>query len=261
MSDDTAPFTEEHNQALFKQVFDLWINPEIERRRTAGTLPDDFILRAAQVIMNVGSPNEIRLNHEVAVVLGIRLDRDVKPGDLAYEEDLDRIEELYLTKERDPNAGHLSLLRVKNRWLLCFDFRYNALRAEELLDAADQFFEAAVGARSRKHSHSFAENLFAATELAAKAELILRPDEQMLKKGTHKLISSRINRERHYGNVDSEFVDVLNKLGQLRGATRYLQASCFLDDEEMSAMEATVAAMLKRTREAVPKRVSSKMSA
>lgn len=35
-------------EMVISQALDFWINPEIERRRGAGTLPDDFALSAAQ---------------------------------------------------------------------------------------------------------------------------------------------------------------------------------------------------------------------
>lgn len=35
-------------EAVIRQAMEFWINPEIERRRAAGTLPDDFALSAAQ---------------------------------------------------------------------------------------------------------------------------------------------------------------------------------------------------------------------
>jgi hypothetical protein len=41
---------EEFAQNLMQQVHELRINPEVERRREAGRLPDDFAIRAAQVI-------------------------------------------------------------------------------------------------------------------------------------------------------------------------------------------------------------------
>ena len=44
---------EEFIQNLMQQVHELWISPEVERRREAGRLPDDFVIRAAQVTMNL----------------------------------------------------------------------------------------------------------------------------------------------------------------------------------------------------------------
>ena len=51
-------------ERLLKQALDLWINPEIERRRKDGRIPRGFAIKAAQVIMNVGKPLEVRLNEE-----------------------------------------------------------------------------------------------------------------------------------------------------------------------------------------------------
>jgi hypothetical protein len=59
-----------------QQVLELWINPEIERRREAGRLPDDFSLTRAQVIMNLdANAPEVRFNKEIKAVVAIRLAR------------------------------------------------------------------------------------------------------------------------------------------------------------------------------------------
>jgi hypothetical protein len=50
---------EEFSQNLMQQVHELWINPEVERRREAGRLPDDFAISRAQVVMNLDAP-EVR---------------------------------------------------------------------------------------------------------------------------------------------------------------------------------------------------------
>jgi hypothetical protein len=60
---------EEFSQNLMQQVHELWINPEIERRREAGRLPDDFALTSVQVIMNLDADApEVRFNEEVKVL-------------------------------------------------------------------------------------------------------------------------------------------------------------------------------------------------
>jgi len=41
---------EQVKEAVIRQAMEFWIEPEIERRRAAGTLPDAFALSAAQVI-------------------------------------------------------------------------------------------------------------------------------------------------------------------------------------------------------------------
>jgi len=60
---------EEFGQDLMQQVLEIWINPEIERRREAGRLPDDFALTRAQVIMNLdANAHEVRFNKEIKAV-------------------------------------------------------------------------------------------------------------------------------------------------------------------------------------------------
>jgi hypothetical protein len=52
---------------------DFWINPEIERSREAGTLPEDFALSAAQVILDPGADElQVRLNEEVKAAALVR---------------------------------------------------------------------------------------------------------------------------------------------------------------------------------------------
>ena len=46
---------EQIKEAVIRQAMEFWVNPEIDRRRQAGTLPDDFALSAAQVILDSGA--------------------------------------------------------------------------------------------------------------------------------------------------------------------------------------------------------------
>jgi hypothetical protein len=73
---------EEFIQNLMQQVHELWINPEIERRRGAGRLPDDFAISKAQVIMNVDADSlEVRFNEEVIVLAEAEWTREVEDGE------------------------------------------------------------------------------------------------------------------------------------------------------------------------------------
>ncbi len=51
----------ELDRRFVQDFFDLWINPEIERRREVGQLSNSFVLYAAQVIMDYGAPTVVRL--------------------------------------------------------------------------------------------------------------------------------------------------------------------------------------------------------
>ena len=142
---------------FLRQVFELWLNPEIERRKSAGAQCVPFALHRAQVIMNVGAPNVVRLNDEVRAGFFAKPRGDLstlKVGEPIDWDAIETIEEVRLT-DHDADAAHVTLLLVGGRWLLTFDFRYNSSRARKLCDAAEQFFEAAVNARAKNHDRAF----------------------------------------------------------------------------------------------------------
>jgi hypothetical protein len=75
------PLSKEFNDNFFKNIAELYIDPEIKKRREANLLPADFVLLAVQVIMNHDAPNEVRLNDEVhANVIG-NFSRPVADGE------------------------------------------------------------------------------------------------------------------------------------------------------------------------------------
>jgi hypothetical protein len=222
----------EEGSKFFQQLLDIWVKPEIERRRQGGKLPDTFVLESAQVIMNVGSPTVVRLNGEVkAFMKVVPKGFPGQPGATVYWDEIERVEDFQLTED-DPNAGHATMLRAGDgRWRLFFDFRYNAQRVGELLRAAEEFLAASEYARSCGHPRALMENLFAAAELMAKAELAMQPDERILEARKHKFIGSRINMWARLGNINQEFVDVLNQLLQERGTARYVEGEIEISDE------------------------------
>jgi hypothetical protein len=65
---DEAKLQEFRNN-LSKQVFDIWINPEIKRRQAAGELKSAIF--AAQIILSFDDPPIIRFNNEVKVAIRI----------------------------------------------------------------------------------------------------------------------------------------------------------------------------------------------
>ena len=242
-------------EPLLHQALELWIGPEIERRREAGRLPEGFELHAAQVIfeMELDAP-EIRLNEEVKAVLKIRANRPFEAGEPVRWADVTELVELQLT-EQDPNAGHLTILRRPDGWWITFDFRYNATRIAETVQAAKEFFASARSAWDRGHSRAFIDALFSATELLAKGVLLEVPDERLLTSRTHAFVSARYNLwGGKLGNVPRPFVDLLNNLERMRGPARYLDKAFALDRERAQAMLTTAEEMLTHVTERSPKR-------
>lgn len=245
---------EELGQSLMRQALDFWINPELERRRQAGSLSDNFVLTRAQIIMNVDADApEVRLNEEIKAVGRFRAARAIEAGEEIAEDDVEDLEDIILT-DQDPNAGHLTMMLFKGRWLLAFDFRYNAARVEATMDAAREFLEVASLAFENGHMRAFVDNLFSAAELVAKGHLLLDPDETLLKTKKHTVISSRFNQERNLGNVEPRFVELFNELRNLRGSARYLDKDFSLSPQEAEEMLGTAKDMLETVQRTMPPR-------
>ena len=96
-------FDEKTTQYIFKQFLDIYINPEIEKRKLSGRLPDNFELRRAQIIFSVDRENEIRLNNEVKCIITAKLNKSIEADDPIYEHEITDFDKLELTEE-DKNA-------------------------------------------------------------------------------------------------------------------------------------------------------------
>jgi len=120
-------FNDEFIENFKKQIVDIWINPEIERRRQANRLPEGFALYAAQVIMNLDASEEVRFNEEVKVKVIGDFVRPVVDGELFSLDEIENIRDIELTSH-DPNAGHITLLAHKGGWFVKMNFAAARLR-------------------------------------------------------------------------------------------------------------------------------------
>ena len=67
---------------VFKQVMELWVLPEIERRRKEKILGESFILTKAQILFSHDkSFPKIRLNQQVKAIAKSKANRDIKKGE------------------------------------------------------------------------------------------------------------------------------------------------------------------------------------
>lgn len=208
---------------LFKQVVELYVLPELARRAT----PSEEV-RAAQVVMTVGQPVQVRLNEAVRAVLRAVAARPIAKGESVAPKDLRAVEDIVLTDD-DPNSAHITMILLEEDWSIAFDFRYNRAEVTRHLAAAGEFLAAAAEACEREHLHAFVDTLFSATELTAKAELLMLPAPALLGAKSHKFVSSQFNqRWRHHAATHAE-VGLLNQLSQLRYPARYLQSALSVD--------------------------------
>ncbi len=241
---------------VVEQAFEFWINPEIERRRSDGRLPDDFTLQAAQIIFNVDADApEVRLNGEVEALAQAKAKRDIEKGEAITHDDIEGIEEIFLT-DHDPNAAHMTLIARPGGWWLAFDFEYNAARIADHIAAAEEFLDASREAQVAGRQRVFVDNLLSAVELMAKAFLISTPDKTILTTKRHGIIQARFNQTSKLGNVESRFAQLLNKLYNLRRPARYLSRDFEITAEEMGEMLQTGYEMFEALGAASPRRIS-----
>lgn len=249
---------EEAVKRMLAQSFELWFQPEIERRQVAGSLPEDFALWGAQVIMDPDRQAPVvRLNEEVRGVVTARAARPVAAGDLVRPADLDTLVGMSLTDE-DPNAGHFTALLHADRWYIFFDFRYNAARIQGLLQSADQFLEAANLCIGAGLATPAVANLYDAVQLMAKSILLTTPDRKVLEARSHGFIETKLNLHGKLGNVSPRSVEAMNRLKQLRPQVRYATEPRTVPLDDLMALLDDARAMRAEVEERRPKRESRK---
>lgn len=224
-------FDDEMKQRLFQQVMDIFITPEIERRRKEGKIKDGTFITKMQIVFNLDKgKNEIRLNEEVKAILKGRATRDIKKGEAVYEKDISAIEGVELTDE-DVNCGHITLLLFKNHWIISFDARYNKERVKEHIEASKEFYETAVYSLENNRLRAFYENAFATAELSAISVLLTLPSKEILECRSHPKRLSQFKDWADLGNVKMEFCTTLSGLSGLRDSARYLHSEKFKEED------------------------------
>ncbi|MET4701404.1 uncharacterized protein (UPF0332 family) [Constrictibacter sp. MBR-5] len=203
----------------FVHMQQICFAPEIRRRRDAGELPDGFLLWGAQLIQPHEGGRIIRLNEEVRGVPYLRLGRDVEKGGGVTIGDLDGLEYFDLNDD-ELDSGHFTMFWTGLRWILTFDFRSGRAKCVSLIEKSMKFLAASKLSASNGLAEPAIDTLHTACELLAKSRLILT-HAPAHKWRSHGSINSAINREGRLGNIDSSFVDLFNKLCNIRSNAKY----------------------------------------
>jgi hypothetical protein len=214
---------EEGAQRSFNQMMELFVTPEINRRKEAGTLPSNFRLWAAQVVFCPDWKRPlIRLNEEAKIQAKAKI-KDAVPGSMISINAIEEIVDLRLPDDEESQYGHVTILRFKDHWLYTFDFRYNKGLAREHAQVAKQFLELARYARESQFVSPFIDNLFSCVELCARSELLLIPDKKFKQKAAHSTVKSKHNRFLGKLDPNNPFNKMLNELSAIRNNARYLR--------------------------------------
>jgi hypothetical protein len=232
---DQSPegFSVDTGPALLRQAFELWINPEINRRQAEGKLTDGIDLFTAQIVFHIDLPVEIRLNHEVKAQAQMQLSRSFRPGDPITIGDVEEIVSVDLTDD-DANSAHITLIRTGPEiWMVAFNAQYNRGRARALISIASEYIQLARYALSKGFYRGFVDTLFSAVELSAKARLILIPNPHTLLSRSHKYIVTQFNMiGGKLRNAPQPHVTLVNKLSAMRAPAKYSIEPFFIEPGE-----------------------------
>jgi HEPN domain-containing protein len=252
------PLDHEFLNNLVKNVLETWVVPELNRREGDGRVPPDYHLVAAQVVMEADCPAEVRLNDEVrGVIYAEEVPPEFEGRDVSVDEfhlALPTMANFELLPHDRPNAGHITIVRHAGGWFAAFDLRYNGARVAELLRAAREFLDAARDSRSAGRCRPLIADLFQAVELLAKARLLLHPDARLLTSRAHAFMRSEYNRFGHHGNTEPRFVQLFNRLFELRNPARYSIEPFQVENSEADEMLRVAEEMHEAARSAAPSR-------
>lgn len=225
---------------LLNNLMETWILPSVRARQEAGELDTPLPLRMAQIIFKTnGIKPVVRINSEVRGIIIAKLADDlkspVKAGDPPYFDQISGIEAFEL-EEDDMDHGHATLISFPEKWFISFNFIYNKLSSRQHSSVAKEFLYAAKSGFNENHFRACIDNLHSASELAAKAFLLGRPDKSIVEAKSHDVVHRKINVERKLGNVEGSHIDAFNKLRNLRASARYLHGEFMAKSEEIKRM-------------------------
>lgn len=206
---------------LIEQTLKNWVNPELEKRKDGGQLPEGFKLKAAQVIFSVGGSPLVRINSEVKVIVEAKFNRPIKKGETIFNKDVEDICSFRLIDE-EKDFGHITIIRLTQGWFSGFSFIYDISKSKELYDVAAEFMKSAYADLKEKRYRPFVESALIAAENLAKARIYLLPDEEIRKAKTHGVVHGKVNRyARTNSIIKIDQKDVFNELIRLRDKARY----------------------------------------
>lgn len=221
------PLPPEWRLKFIQRDLDNLVYPEVVNRALNGTLADDFILRAAHILMYGNeSRNEILLNDEVRFLAHVitKNGKEPKPGPVTADNIAD-VAGLYPSERNDPNAAHIMLLKITGIWYYAFDFVYNGQMARIKLEESESFFAAAKTSSNEKRWAPMVDALYSATELAIQARLLLNHFGKFSIRQSHPNTKEIFSSHTKAGNLDSKYENHFSALKELRSRGRYQRGS------------------------------------
>ncbi len=201
------PDTERSESGLFRRFMDLFVLPDVRRRQECGASPRPLVLAKFQILFSAdGSRPLVRLNEEVKTCARVKLKEGVtkRKDEPVRKDEIEAIEYMDLPPDERDHA-HFTAIDWDGVWLVSCNSVYNRGTAKQMVDLGQQFWEAARSALDRGHLRVFADNLFSAAELAARASVLCWfPDVRFKAKANHAGVITRYGQYAKAGNASKE---------------------------------------------------------
>jgi hypothetical protein len=128
-------------QNLFDSVHRLWVEPELDRRREAGTLPDDFKIRRCLVRLPKDHGPIVEFNEEVTWQAKAKTAKGIEfvKGEPVHLPQVDYIESVQPPTHDGVRVAFLFLYWNGVGWQIVFDFTPNSPSAEYESDDDDEW--------------------------------------------------------------------------------------------------------------------------
>ena len=189
---------------FLSNIFTLWLTPEIELRRKNNSLKSGFSLNKAQIIFTVDGKKIIRLNEEIKALIKTNLRKvdDMRIDISNINESIERLDRI----EEEEDFGHVTILKIRELWVIAFDFRYGISSSGQFFGLGLEFLKASKFSNENRLYQAAASNLFFAMENFMKARFLLYPDAIKRKSKTHRELSGQVSiNYKHFKIINSEY--------------------------------------------------------
>lgn len=234
VSSEVEAAHEEAGETMFDSMTEIWVTPEVERRRQAGTWGADDVVYRFQVQFLDEDEVIVRVNDEVKGMLMVKATGPVEEGQDVYMEDFSAISGYQLPDEH-AHHPHVTAVFHHETWFMAYQLGHRDQSRHEVLAAGREFLAAAAADLQERRLRPFFDNANSAVELLAKAELLsCAPTIEIARGcGSHRTLSQAYNVwVGHLKNGDRRFSDALNRLAKLRRQGRYLTTELEADEDE-----------------------------
>jgi hypothetical protein len=184
------------------------------------------------------------LNEEVGGEVLAKAARAVSKGQDVTTADIAGIEK-YVPRPKDADIPHVTAFLHSVGWSIVFQLGYRHPRRHDFRVCGHEFAETARESLAAGRVGVALDNAFSAAELLAKAELLsCAPTiEAALAARRHGGIREPYNLWGRLDNTERRFVDLLNRLWELRQPARYVDKELRLKEDEPEALLGVLADM------------------